>query len=69
VRCVYGVREKDTGLKSLTTWVLMIECPVSMRHPSKRGELKSPPLKSPPPNSPFYKGGEGDLDEDGYKNF
>jgi len=40
-----------------------------MRHPSKRGELKSPPLKSPPPNSPFYKGGEGDLDEDGYKNF
>jgi len=30
------------GLKSITTWVLMIECPVSARHPSKRGELKSP---------------------------
>jgi hypothetical protein len=47
----------------------MIECPVSMRHPSKRGELKSPPLKSPPPNSPFYKGGEGDLDEMDIKTF
>jgi hypothetical protein len=47
------LQKGDTGLKSLTTWVLMIECPVSTRHPSKRGELKIPPLKIPPPNSPF----------------
>jgi len=26
-------------------------------------------LQSPLPNSPFYKGGEGDLEEEGYKNF
>jgi|GEM_PF-2522449 len=47
----------------------MIECPVSTRHPSKREELKIPPLKSPPPNSPFYKGGEGDLEGRDIKTF
>ena len=45
---VFMMLWKNSGLKSLTTWALMIECPVSTRHPSKRGELKSPP-------TPLYK--------------
>jgi len=38
--------EKDTGLKPLSTWVLMIECPVSTRHPSKRGNFEGDAYKN-----------------------